>query len=100
YDVGEKLAAVKHANGRDWWIITHATDSAIFRVFLLTPDTVFLNSNQSIGTDPYPGYYVFWGGEMISSPSGNKLGLVGEDGVINMFDFDRCSGTFSNFIDL
>jgi len=100
YDIGEKLAAVKHANGRDWWVVTHAADSAIFRIYLLTPDTILLGSNQSVGADLYPGYYIFYGGEMIFSQSGSKLALVGQHGLINMFDFDRCTGMISNFVDL
>jgi len=97
-DVSEKLAAVKHANGRDWWILTHSQSSSNFYIFLLTPDTIYFNSTQSIGTDPYlTGPFA---GEMLFSPNGNKLGLVGATGIINLFDFDRCSGAISNFVDL
>jgi gliding motility-associated-like protein len=34
----EKLAAVLHANKKDYWIITHDWDSACYKVFLLTDE--------------------------------------------------------------
>ncbi|MBK9046715.1 MAG: hypothetical protein IPL74_08430 [Bacteroidetes bacterium] len=31
------LSACKHANGRDWWLVTHKDSSNVFMKFLLTP---------------------------------------------------------------
>lgn len=95
----EKLAAVKHANGRDWWVINRSMDSDIFYIYLLTPDTIILYSTQTLGSIPSQIPNLF-SGEMVFSPKGDKLAFTGYPGIINLFDFDRCGGTISNFIDL
>ncbi|HYV90673.1 MAG TPA: T9SS type A sorting domain-containing protein [Chitinophagales bacterium] len=94
--IGEKLSAVKHANGRDWWIIVRKDETNDFYTYLLTPDSIALFSILTIGTIAALSDQ----GEMTFSHSGEKLALVGYDGIINLFDFDRCTGAISNFIDL
>ncbi len=96
--VGEKLAAVKHANGRDWWIINHKS-GADFCIYLLTPDTITLSQILTVGNIAVP----LDPGEMIFSNHGDKLLFVGADGnygIINLYAFDRCNGIISDFLDL
>ena len=44
-----KMTAVKHANGRDWWIIRHGWLDNTYIKFLLTPDSVLGPYFQKIG---------------------------------------------------
>ncbi|MBP9549894.1 MAG: T9SS type A sorting domain-containing protein [Chitinophagales bacterium] len=95
---GEKIAAAKHANGRDWWIFIHETISSNFIKFLITPYMIEGPYIQSIGKD----YNLLLNpiGEMLFSQQGDKLISVTASGIIDLFDFDRCSGELSNWIDL
>lgn len=93
--VNEKLNAVKHANGRDWWLIVQSTNiDSLFHKFLITPDSILGPFNQFIGSGDniYKAH-----GQMIFSKDGNKLGLVAWNSTIDIFDFDRCTGELYNF---
>jgi len=97
-DLSEKLIATKHGNGRDWWILTHYKNTSDFIETFLSPAGFSLPSSQSIGLS-YSGIGY---GQMIFSPSGNKLCSVsyGTTDVIDYFDFDRCTGLLTNYVDL
>ncbi len=93
----EKMTAVKHGNGEDWWIVVHKDNSNQFFKFLLTPSGLSGPFIQTIGP-------ILTGnsqGQMKFSPNGNKLGLVSIQGnKIAMFDFNRCTGQISNYQNL
>jgi hypothetical protein len=95
-----RLSAVRHANGRDWWIISQkfsmqiSTVTNIYYKFLLTPKGIRLDNKQKIGTDN-----VAILGQTLFSPDGNTF--VDFDGIgfptqSTYFNFDRCSGQLSN----
>lgn len=92
---GLKLTAVRHANGRDWWILLLDRVNG-FVSFLSTPSGISQQSIQYIGSDPSLLYY----GVLVFSNDGSKLMDVGTEGQIDVFDFDRCSGQLSNFRDI
>ncbi len=94
----EKLIAVKHANGRDWWLLVHEYNTSAFYKFLLTDSVLIFIDSQSIGTiyNNSKGFL----GQMIFSKDGDKLLCAGNYYVLDLFDFDRCTGTISNWIDL
>jgi hypothetical protein len=85
------LHAVRHANGRDWWIIVTKLFSNKYYIFLLTPDG-FTTSEQSIGEATWSES----GGEMVFSPDGTKLARFNAKDDLRIFDFDRCTGVLSN----
>jgi hypothetical protein len=91
-----KLTAVRHANGRDWWIVVPENDSNGFYRLLVTPDTILNRGLQTIG-DTIPSGL----GQAVFSPDGTKyarlnLYRLGGDQYVDIYDFDRCTGTFSN----
>ena len=45
-----RLTACKHANGRDWWIISHKAFSDLYYEFLVNPDTILGPYVQHIGS--------------------------------------------------
>jgi hypothetical protein len=90
----EKLTAVRHANGRDWWVILYQcwnedlwqTDST-YHFYLLSPSGLEFSHTQTIGLEGY----ALCRGEMVVSQDGTKIGMAGTDGV-QVYGFDRCSG--------
>jgi len=90
-DITEKLQAVKHANGRDWWIVVHEILSRNFVIFKLTQDGITDTLVQSIGpVIPY-GEIV---GQMKLSRQGDKLVWADAYGRLAVSKFDRCTGAF------
>ncbi len=89
------LTAVKHGNGRDWWIIhrKHQGSNNTFYKFLISPSGISVPDTQNIGsyTQTNLSRYIF-------NKTGDKLAMVLYDGLIETFDFDRCTGLLSNHI--
>ncbi len=91
------LTAVKHANGRDYWIIVPRYSGDGYHIFLLSPNGIEHKTYQSIGTKR-----ISCGGasSAVFSPDGTKY--VRNDTYLadrlTMMDFDRCLGEFSNVL--
>ena len=101
--VMEKMHAVKHANGRDWWLLVHERIPSFspgatnrFYKLLITPEGVQGPFEQYIG-EPI-NYYTSWG-EMLFSPDGSKLAITGYN-FVEVFDFDRCTGELNKFANI
>lgn len=94
-NVQEKLLAIKHGNGRDWWVITHRNFSNQFVKYLVTPDGISSPYIQSIGDT-----LVSVVSESSVTANGDKICLVSSDGHLSYYDFDRCSGQLSNWVQL
>ncbi|MCD4680702.1 MAG: T9SS type A sorting domain-containing protein [Bacteroidales bacterium] len=99
--VTEKITAVKHANGSDYWIITHEYGTNTFFVHLL--DHTGINTipqTFSIGSvhgNPNPPPLTGSTGGMNASHDGAKLAIaIVGNGLIEIFDFDNSSGSISN----
>lgn len=85
--------AVKHGNGRDWWVIIGEVSTPYLHTFLLDPTGVH---------GPFKTEMPFWYSDKeyqsvnAISPDGNTyVRSDGEHGLY-IFNFDRCSGIFSN----
>ena len=96
----DALMAVRHGNGRDWWLIfqrwyapnaTVASDT--FYVYSVSPLGISGPSKQSIGSSHSTNL-----GHLIFSNSGNKFAQVSIRGMIELYNFDRCSGTITSTI--
>lgn len=85
--------AVKHGNGRDWWIITGEVSTPLIHTFLLDPAGIH---GPFTTTMPYqfPGKEYPSIGDI--SPDGQTY--VRCDGLIGLYiyNFNRCTGAFSN----
>jgi len=86
-----KLSSVRHANGRDWWVYCHRSNSNSFHRLLVTPEGIDVEGVQSIGIVRTPD-----GGQTGFSPDGSKFVYYWGDDGLEVFDFDRCSGLFSD----
>jgi hypothetical protein len=105
YAPGDILSATKHGNGRDWWIFwrvydAYGLDTSLINVqrnnryykTLLTPQGLEPISFQDIGSLSYVGGF----GDLTFSKDGTKAVCCCVTGLVELFDFDRCTGLFSN----
>ena len=87
-----KITAVRHANGRDWWVFCHKQSTNIYYRLLVTPYAISGPDQQAIGIPRYADI-----GQVCFSPDGSKFAYYwGEGEDLEVFDFDRCMGLFSN----
>jgi hypothetical protein len=95
------LAACRHANGRDWWVIAQKDSSDIVYKILLTPNGVDTITTQHLG---YAQFFYGNGSMITFSQDGKKFiqsnyhyvaGNLHPSYAI-LADFDRCTGMFSN----
>ncbi|MEI2759847.1 MAG: T9SS type A sorting domain-containing protein [Bacteroidia bacterium] len=91
------LNAVKHGNGRDWWLLFRKSDALTFSSnndwysYLITPNGIQNLSVQSVGSQNRTG-----GAHTNFSPDGEKLVFTNWLGLIELYDFDRCTGLLNN----
>ena len=100
-----RLTAVRHANGRDWWIVSHKQSSDLVYIMLLSDTGVSIKSQhlssiyhektelpQFSGQLVKSDYY----GQVCFSPDGSKYAMTGWECELLLADFDRCKGEFNN----
>jgi hypothetical protein len=90
-----RIAAVRHGNGRDWWVLKRDFMSNRIKRYLISPDKY-----EYVGEQEILPIEKSLTGQIIFSPKGDKYVIYGSDGNppdhFMMFDFDRCSGMLSN----
>ncbi len=86
-----QMSACKHANGRDWWIIIPEAFSPGYYIYLFNPSGLQFVCKQTIGTR-----WFLFGGQSAFSRDGSLYAMYDSRNDLEVFDFDRCSGLFSN----
>ena len=93
----DALMAVQHGNGRDWWLLYQRWDGSNgvpsynnFYVYLIDSSGISLNSEQFVGQNHATGL-----GHLIFSPDGEHFANVSFANLIQLYNFDRCSGLIS-----
>jgi hypothetical protein len=92
----EGIQAIKHGNGRDWWVVLklsgqYNTPSNAFYVYLIDPSGISSPIIDSCGAIVNNS-----AGNICFSKTGNKMLLSSWNNLIEIFDFDRCTGNISN----
>ncbi|MBK9637490.1 MAG: hypothetical protein IPO63_06630 [Bacteroidetes bacterium] len=91
------ITAIRHGNGRDWWVIVRTwkdIPTKDITPYLVSPSGVTAYPTQSIGPNvTLQGFY-----RLKFNNSGTHLYNVNNTGSIERYDFDRCTGVFSNRI--
>lgn len=87
-----RITACKHANGRDWWLVVHQYNSGMVYKYLITPQGIFGPTTQDLFTSRDNFF-----GQALFSPQGDRFAYYEPFGDLDIFDFDRCTGNFSNF---
>lgn len=89
------LAAVKHANGKDWWVLIPKDRSNIHFSVLFTSDGLSDVYQQEIGDAQLgDGDGV---GQAVFSPDGTKFAKYEGASQLYLYDFNRETGELSNF---
>jgi hypothetical protein len=96
-DFTDAIGVTKHGNGRDWWIVMHKWEPSAgnnqFYIYLLTPLGISTPTVQAIGALHKNDL-----SHLLFTKKGDKLIASNNLGLIELFDFDRCNGAFSNNI--
>ncbi len=87
------ITSCKHANGRDWWIVFHKSKGRRYYKYLLTPSGLQGPFMQDIGYSIAPDDWIW---QSCFSPDGSKFASVMARDTMDVMDFDRCTGMFSN----
>ena len=90
-----QLTACRHANGRDWWIISPKYIEKDYYALLFTPNGLIKKLQKNIGLQSPKTEY--GGGMAVFSPDGKKYVRYNFLTDAQIFDFDRCTGKLSNF---
>ncbi|MGR6087469.1 MAG: T9SS type A sorting domain-containing protein [Arcticibacter sp.] len=96
FNYSEKMIAIKHGNGRDWWLLNHQNNTDLFITRLISNNSIAFTLYQHTG-NIYSG--VGWG-QMIANPTGDKIVVSDYSGILEKYDFDRCTGLLTNYIDM
>ena len=94
----DALMAVRHGNGRDWWLIfqrytTSLTPFNSFYLFLVSPSGISGPAIQNIGSLRKTG-----GGHLFFNSYGTQFLQCSWLGMIELYNFDRCNGTITSTI--
>ncbi len=95
FPVNDGLAAVKHGNGRDWWVVHKRYEPNVFT------DEFYLYLVTASGVQPQPIQFTGRPSKNNNlrikfSPSGNKMAVHEAGNNLDIYDFDRCTGVLSN----
>lgn len=90
-----RLTAVKHADGESWWLISHETKSNKYYRWLITAHSIYGPYSQKIGSK-YGTGFTDVSGQSVFSEDGKKFATFGNNFKLDVMDFDRCTGVFSN----
>ncbi len=86
------LQAVRHANGRDWWVLAPEFNGNCYYKILLDPSGSQVMDKQCIGSN--------WGkygeGSAHFTNDGTRYVRCDIEYGLNIFGFDRCTGQLSN----
>lgn len=88
-----QISACRHANGRDWWIVVPKYHSNRYHIILATPYGL-QHFTQDIGR---VSGTQDWTGQTTFSNDGSRYARMDLHYGLFLMEFDRCSGTFSNF---
>ena len=88
----DNLSAIRHGNGRDWWIVVPKQSSNKYYLFLLTPTGISETNLVACGTtfSQHP-----YGGQATFSMDGNWYARIRPSDGLEIMNFDRCNGSFS-----
>jgi len=102
-----KLAATKHCNGKDYWVLAHqggypgSTNYFAYQVNSVAVNTVPVIS--SIGSNQSQAYnqpVLFYSGKHKFSPNGRKVAACMMYSKLELYDFNSNTGQLSNMIRL
>jgi len=101
FEMVDCLSAVKHGNGRDWWILFRKSDfqgggsNNDWYEYLITPSGISNMITQSEGSLNSTN-----AGKISFNKEGNKLCFTNYTGLIELYSFNRCTGVIDSAINI
>ena len=96
-NIGWGIAACKHSNGRDWWIVTVKNNSNLIYKILLTPIGISSITTQNLGITHLETTNPIFSNDGKKFAYRHYTGTTGNfNNQVRLWDFDRCNGNFSN----
>ena len=95
------LTAIKHGNGRDWWILFRRWKNSPlapnneFHSYLVSPAGITNYNVQHIGSIQSTGF-----GGFAFTNDGNGFAYFNPQGLLELYNFDRCTGVISNPVNI
>jgi len=83
------LTAIKHGNGRDWWIISKSWQSVNngYYLYLISDQGISGPFIQNAGTPTDVGFF-----RLVFSKSGDRFIVIDYRNLMELYSFDRCTG--------
>ncbi|MBI1782548.1 MAG: hypothetical protein HYR66_14475, partial [Sphingobacteriales bacterium] len=95
--VCEKLTAVKHCNGKDYWVVVHGVNSNSFYAYLVNSSGVSaVPVISSLGTFVSNVDPILTIGCMKASQDGKLLAVAHKRTAVDLLDFNNATGVLSN----
>lgn len=94
-----KIAACRHGNGKDWWVLAAEYSSNTYYSINIQEHGDYVVDTIHIGNSPFTNAGV---GQAYFSADGTKyirfdgINRTDTGGLITVYDFDRCAGLLSN----
>lgn len=90
------ITAVKHGNGRDWWLLNWQFNSNCYYKLLISPEGIGNHGLNCLGEQISGGV-----GQAVFSPDGSRYcyynGVnINTGNELAIYNFDRCTGELSN----
>jgi len=89
------ICAIKHGNGKDWWLVTTRRNSNVFYIFKFTKEGIVDTFQQAIGIMANPSGESL--GQIVASPDGKKIYRTNRYDPVMVYSFDREVGVFTQF---
>ena len=93
----EGINAIKHGNGKDWWLITRRVEPTYtvgfnyWDIYLITDSGIVDSLTLNVGTLNLANAC-----KTAVSQDGKKIAFTNNMDLVEIFDFDRCTGIISN----
>jgi hypothetical protein len=95
FRMADCIGAIKHGNGRDWWLIAKPSIPSVqynrFYIYLITPWGISTPSILDLGNARDTDFQKFY-----FNSDGKRLMLINIGGFMAEYDFDRCTGIISS----
>jgi hypothetical protein len=96
----ERMTAVRHGNGRDWWLVKPHHTKQQFYTLLVTSEGITVHDSIQYSDNPVD--FLGKRGQCQFSNNGAHFAMAKDyvyAGInpVYLYDFDRCTGVFSNY---
>ncbi|MFN8166423.1 MAG: hypothetical protein U0X76_09740 [Bacteroidia bacterium] len=97
FQIDDELSTIKHGNGKDWWVFFRKSSAPNDTIYSYLVNELGISNLivQKIGSINN-AYFK----RILFTNDGNHAVLTNYAGLIEYLDFDRCSGLFSNPINI